>query len=171
MTALAPVLQAFFTDRLIAQRQVSGHTVAAYRDTFWLLLGFAQNGTCTAPSDLRLDDLNAGLIGAFLEHLRNDRNTGAGTRKARLATRSPSATGSRPPRPTNPTGNTVRGTDPSDQPGARGFRKPRGTSHRLEHADRAACRSMTRSECRRWLGISRVFPAMQQLEQGKPHRR
>ena len=41
MTALAPVLQAFFTERLIAQRQVSGHTVAAYRDTFRLLLAFA----------------------------------------------------------------------------------------------------------------------------------
>ena len=85
MTALAPVLQAFFTDRLIAQRQVSGHTVAAYRDTFRLLLAFTQSRTGTAPSDLRLDDLDAGLIGAFLEHLRNDRHNGARTRNARLA--------------------------------------------------------------------------------------
>ena len=85
MTALAPVLQAFFTDRLIAQRQVSGHTVAAYRDTFRLLLAFAQARTGTAPCDLRLDDLDASLIGAFLEHLRNDRRNGARTRNARLA--------------------------------------------------------------------------------------
>ena len=85
MTALAPVLQAFFTDRLIAQRQVSGHTVAAYRDTFRLLLAFAQARTGSAPSDLHLDDLDAGLIGAFLEHLRNDRHNGARTRNARLA--------------------------------------------------------------------------------------
>jgi integrase/recombinase XerD len=85
VTALAPVLQAFFTDRLIAQRQVSDHTVAAYRDTFRLLLAFAQSRTGTAPSDLRLDDLDAGLIGAFLEHLRNDRHNGARTRNARLA--------------------------------------------------------------------------------------
>ncbi len=85
MTALAPVLQAFFTDRLIAQRQVSGHTVAAYRDTFRLLLAFAQARTSTAPCDLRLDDLDADLIGAFLEHLRNDRRNGARTRNARLA--------------------------------------------------------------------------------------
>jgi site-specific recombinase XerD len=85
MTALAPVLQAFFTDRLIAQRQVSGHTVAAYRDAFRLLLAFAQSRTGTAPSDLRLDDLDAALIGAFLEHLRNDRHNGARTRNARLA--------------------------------------------------------------------------------------
>jgi integrase/recombinase XerD len=85
MTDLAPVLQAFFTSRLIAQRQVSGHTVAAYRDTFRLLLRFAQDRTRSAPSDLRLDDLDAGLIGAFLEHLRTDRHNGARTRNARLA--------------------------------------------------------------------------------------
>lgn len=85
MTALAPVLQAFFTQRLIAQRQVSGHTVASYRDTFRLLLAFAQQRTGTAPCDLRLDDLDAGLIGAFLEYLRNDRHNSARTRNARLA--------------------------------------------------------------------------------------
>jgi integrase/recombinase XerD len=80
MTALAPVLQAFFTQRLIAQRQVSGHTVAAYRDTFRLLLAFAQARTGTAPCDLHLDDLDAGLIGAFLEYLRTGRHNGARTR-------------------------------------------------------------------------------------------
>jgi integrase/recombinase XerD len=85
VTPLAPVLQAFFTQRLIAQRQVSGHTVAAYRDTFRLLLAFAQQRTGTAPCDLHLDDLDAELIGAFLEYLRRDRRNGARTRNARLA--------------------------------------------------------------------------------------
>jgi integrase/recombinase XerD len=85
VTAFAPVLQAFFTQRLIAQRQVSGHTVAAYRDTFRLLLAFTQQRTGTAPSDLHLDDLDAALIGAFLEHLRQDRRNGARTRNARLS--------------------------------------------------------------------------------------
>jgi site-specific recombinase XerD len=85
MTALAPVLQAFFTQRLIAQRQVSGHTVAGYRDTFRLLLGFAQQRTGTEPCDLRLGDLDAELIGAFLEHLRRDRRNSARTRNTRLA--------------------------------------------------------------------------------------
>ena len=81
-----PGPEAFLTDRLIAQRQVSGHTVAAYRDTFRLLLAFAQARTGTSPCDLRLDDLDADLIGAFpLEHLRNDRHNGARTRNARLA--------------------------------------------------------------------------------------
>jgi integrase/recombinase XerD len=85
VTELAPVLQAFFTQRLIAQRQVSAHTVAAYRDTFRLLLAFTQDRTGTAPSDLRLDDLDAALIGAFLEHLRLDRRNSARSRNARLA--------------------------------------------------------------------------------------
>ena len=40
MTALAPTLQAFFTDRLARQRHASPHTIAAYRDTWRLLLGF-----------------------------------------------------------------------------------------------------------------------------------
>jgi hypothetical protein len=59
--------------------------VRSIGDTFRLLLAFAQARTGTAPCDLHLDDLDAGLIGAFLEHLRNDRHNGARTRNARLA--------------------------------------------------------------------------------------
>ena len=97
MTALAPILQAFFTDRLIAQRQVSGHTVASYRDTFRLLLAFAQQRTGTTPCDLRLDDLDARLVGAFLEHLRNDRHNSAHPQRA--ARRDPLAVPLRRPAP------------------------------------------------------------------------
>ncbi|MBV9922589.1 MAG: site-specific integrase [Pseudonocardia sp.] len=57
MTALAPTLQAFFTDRLIRQRHASAHTVAAYRDTMRLLLGYAATRTRLAPSQLDLADL------------------------------------------------------------------------------------------------------------------
>lgn len=85
MTILAPTLQAFFTERLIAQRHASGHTVAAYRDTFRLLLGFAENHSGTAPSKLQIADLDAELIGAFLDHLETDRSNSARTRNARLA--------------------------------------------------------------------------------------
>lgn len=85
MTALAPTLEAFFTDRLITQRRVSPHTIAAYRDTFRLLLGFAQTKTHKAPSKLQIDDLDAGLIAAFLEHLETDRGNSIRTRNARLA--------------------------------------------------------------------------------------
>jgi integrase/recombinase XerD len=85
MTALAPTLQAFFTERLVTQRHASPHTVAAYRDTFRLLLIFAEGRTSTAPSKLRVADLDADLIGAFLDHLETDRSNSTRTRNARLA--------------------------------------------------------------------------------------
>ena len=84
MSSLAPVLEAFFTDRLLTQRQVSEHTIASYRDTFRLLLGFAQRRTGKAPSQLELADLDAPLIGAFLDHLEHDRANSVRTRNARL---------------------------------------------------------------------------------------
>jgi integrase/recombinase XerD len=85
VSALAPTLQAFFTDRLIRQRQVSGHTVAAYRDTLRLLLGYAASQTSLPPSRLDLADLNAELIGGFLDHLEHERGNSVRTRNARLA--------------------------------------------------------------------------------------
>jgi integrase/recombinase XerD len=85
MSLLAPTLQAFFTDRLVGQRQASAHTIAAYRDTFRLLLGFAQKHTGRQPCKLELEDLDAPLIGAFLDHLEHDRSNSIRTRNARLA--------------------------------------------------------------------------------------
>src|SRR6266852_4032917 len=85
MTALAPTLQAFFTDRLIGQRGASPHTIAAYRDTFRLLLGFAAEQARKQPSELDLDDLSAPLIGAFLDHLEASRRNSVRTRNNRLA--------------------------------------------------------------------------------------
>jgi len=85
MTALAPTLQAFFTDRLMNQRQASQHTIAAYRDTFRLLLGFTSKHTGATPSGLDVADLDAPLIGAFLEHLEAERGNSVRTRNARLA--------------------------------------------------------------------------------------
>ena len=85
MTTLAPTLQAFFTDRLARQRQASPHTVAAYRDALRLLLVFAAQRTGIQPSDLEIVDLDAPLIGAFLDHLETERGNGVRTRNARLA--------------------------------------------------------------------------------------
>ena len=85
VTSLAPVLEAFFTERLQRQRQASPHTIAAYRDTFRLLLGFAEKRLGKTPSDLLLADLDATLGGAFLDHLEKERGNGARTRNARLA--------------------------------------------------------------------------------------
>ncbi|WP_239313792.1 tyrosine-type recombinase/integrase [Frankia sp. Cj3] len=85
MSSLAPTLQAFFTDRLVKQRQASPHTIGAYRDAMRLLLTFAEQVTGIAPSRLQLTDLDAPLVGAFLDHLEHVRHNSASTRNARLA--------------------------------------------------------------------------------------
>ena len=85
MTALAPTLQAFFTDRLIRQRHASPHTITAYRDTWRLLLGYAATRLGSAPSRLDLANLDAPLIAGFLDHLEHDRGNSVQTRNARLA--------------------------------------------------------------------------------------
>jgi site-specific recombinase XerD len=85
VTDLAPVLQGFFTDRLAGQKKASPNTVAAYRDTLRLLLAFAQARTGKPPSRLSLADLDAVLVGAFLQHLEDERGNGSATRNARLA--------------------------------------------------------------------------------------
>jgi len=84
MTTLAATLQAFFTERLIRQRQASPHTLAAYRDTLRLLLVFASAKCRVEPSKLGIDDIDAPLVGAFLDHLENQRENSARTRNARL---------------------------------------------------------------------------------------
>jgi site-specific recombinase XerD len=85
VSTLAPTLQAFFTDRLVRQLQASSHTIAAYRDGFKLLLVFAEQQTGKSPSRLEIADLDAPLIGAFLNHLETDRGNSVRTRNARLA--------------------------------------------------------------------------------------
>src|SRR5437588_2532794 len=77
-------LQAFFTDRLLRQRQASPHTVAGYRDSFRLLLKFAKERLRKSPSQLRIEDLDAPFIGLFLDHLESTRKNGARTRNVRL---------------------------------------------------------------------------------------
>ena len=85
MSALAPALQAYFTDRLISQRAASPNTIAAYKHTFRLLLDFAARRTGTTPSELDIAELDAALIAAFLDHLERDRHNRPATRNNRLA--------------------------------------------------------------------------------------
>ncbi len=85
MSLLAPTLQAFFTERLMTQREASPHTIAGYRDTMRLLLRFASQQTGKPPSKLEIDDLDAELITAFLAHLEHERHNTARTRNVRLA--------------------------------------------------------------------------------------
>lgn len=85
MTALAPTLQTFFTERLTRQLQASPHTIAAYRDALKLLLTYTAQRTDKTPSELEVADLVADLIGSFLDHLEHDRGNSVATRNARLA--------------------------------------------------------------------------------------
>ncbi len=78
------LLETFFTRRLIAQRKASPHTIASYRDTFRLLLQFAEKQLAKAPSGLTMEDLNAPFLGAFLDHLEGSRANGARSRNLRL---------------------------------------------------------------------------------------
>lgn len=78
------LLERFFTQRLMAQRRASSHTIGSYRDTFRLLLHFAQRQLRKTPSTLSLTDLNAPLIGAFLDDLEKGRGNTARSRNLRL---------------------------------------------------------------------------------------
>ncbi len=85
MTTLAPLLEAFFLDRLLRQQQASPNTIASYRDTFRLLLTFAEKHLLKAPSALLLTDIDAPFVASFLDHLETERNNSVGTRNTRLA--------------------------------------------------------------------------------------
>jgi site-specific recombinase XerD len=81
---LAALLERFFTQRLIQQRQASAHTVASYRDAFKLLLEFIQRHLHKAPSALALEDIDAPLVSAFLDEQEQVRGVTARTRNLRL---------------------------------------------------------------------------------------
>ena len=84
-TTLPTLLQQFFTDRLSAQMEASPNTIAGYRDTFRLLLRFATEKTGRAPTQLRIEDLDATLVGDFLTQLETTRSNSARSRNTRLA--------------------------------------------------------------------------------------
>jgi integrase/recombinase XerD len=85
VTALAPTLQAFFTERLTRDKNASPHTIACYRDTLRLLLVFLAERIGTAPARAQIEDLDAPLIGAFLDHLERRRGNSIRSRNTRLA--------------------------------------------------------------------------------------
>ncbi len=85
MTALAPLLEAFFIDRLLRQQQASPNTIESYRDTFRLLLTFANKLLKKAPSALLLSDIDAPFVSSFLDYLENKRKNSPRTRNNRLA--------------------------------------------------------------------------------------
>lgn len=84
MSALAPTLQAFFTDRLMRQPQASSHTLSSYRDTLRLLVRFAAERRKVEPVELGISDLDSALISAFLDHRERECGNSARTRNTRL---------------------------------------------------------------------------------------
>jgi integrase/recombinase XerD len=81
----AGLLQSFFTERLMGQRNASPHTIASYRDTFRLLLAFVQDRLRKPPTTVALEDLDAPFLGRFLDHLETDRGNIPRSRNLRLA--------------------------------------------------------------------------------------
>lgn len=81
---VASLIERYFTERLVRQRNVTANTIASYRDTFRLLFTFAQSRLRKPPSALSLDDLDAPFIGAFLTDLETMRRASARTRNLRL---------------------------------------------------------------------------------------
>ena len=82
--AFPALLQDFFHRRLVAQRGASTHTIASYRDTFTLFLGYAAQRTGRTPSALTLSDLDAPMVLGFLDHLETQRSNSPRTRNLRL---------------------------------------------------------------------------------------
>ena len=81
----ATLVQEFFTDYMVQQRALSPCTVASYRDTFVLLLRFAEKQLGKAPVSVQLSDINAKFLAAFLDHLEGERHNSARSRNIRLA--------------------------------------------------------------------------------------
>lgn len=85
MSRLAPILQAFFAERLSIERRASPHTIASYRDTIRLLLNYLHTTSGTQPAKIDITQLDAPTITAFLEHLRRERGNSDSTSNTRLA--------------------------------------------------------------------------------------
>jgi integrase/recombinase XerD len=84
-STFAALVQGFFCERLIQQQGVSACTVASYRDTFRLLLGYLEQARKKPPATLTMNDLDAPTITVFLDHLEKQRNNSVRTRNARFA--------------------------------------------------------------------------------------
>ena len=82
--SLAALLESFFTQRLMKQRSASSHTISSYRDTFRLLLRFAQQRLGKPPSRLALEEIDAPLIVAFLDEMEKSRGISPRSRNLRL---------------------------------------------------------------------------------------
>ncbi|WP_168788651.1 tyrosine-type recombinase/integrase [Paraburkholderia aromaticivorans] len=81
----APLLERFFTQRLMQERQASPHTIGAYRDSYRQFLKFVQQRLHKSPSQLNLEDIDTPLIVAFLDEIEKNQGVSVRTRNLRLA--------------------------------------------------------------------------------------
>jgi len=84
-STFSELLQAYFTKRLMGECNASPHTIANYRDTFRLLIAFAQRSLKKPPTKLDIQDLDASFIVRFLDHLEKERGVTPRSRNVRLA--------------------------------------------------------------------------------------
>ena len=82
--SFAALLERFFTQRLMQQRQASPHTLSSYRDTFRQFLKFTEQRLHKAPSGLNFQEIDAPLITAFLDHLEKHQGVSTRSRNLRL---------------------------------------------------------------------------------------
>ena len=82
--SFAPLLQHFFTQRLMQQRQASPHTISSYRDTFRQFLKFVQQRLRKPPSRLNFEEIDAPLVVAFLADLEKRQGISVRSRNLRL---------------------------------------------------------------------------------------
>ena len=83
-SSLAVLLETFFTQRLMQQRQASPHTISSYRDTFRQFLKFTAHRLRKPPSQLSFEQIDAPLISAFLDDLEKHHGVGTRSRNLRL---------------------------------------------------------------------------------------
>ena len=83
-TPLAPLVQRFFTERLVSQLGASANTIKSYHDTFKLLINFAETRCAKASWDMDVADIDAGLVADFLDHLERERGNSVKSRNVRL---------------------------------------------------------------------------------------
>ncbi|MBV9613457.1 MAG: site-specific integrase, partial [Acidobacteriaceae bacterium] len=82
--SFAPMLERFFTQRLMQQRQASEHTISSYRDTFRQFLRFVEKRRHKPPSRLSFEEVDAPLIVAFLDDLEKRQGVTVRSRNLRL---------------------------------------------------------------------------------------
>lgn len=84
-STLGALIESFFTQRLIRQRQASPATLFAYKDALRLLLQFVSSAIDKPVDLLALQDIDRNRVLAFLDFLETERGNCPRTRNARLA--------------------------------------------------------------------------------------